>query len=263
MRGGRIGAALHSPALWAQAHQQLALAGPVIDLDADLRSADPSLVGSLDVLVVEAVDAQGRGIAPLVVSLAVHMPQLAIIVYDQPERHRLEALRAALIPGIPIEYVVAPFEPLASTVQRALAGRLSSAAGHVILAHLIPLAPADLHTFLTLAALKAASGRGVAQLAQWSNSTARTIERRLDRAGWSTAHTVLQSFRALDALWLMDEYGMSARRVRHRHNLAHSSGITRLTRRWAAGITPHTLRERGGFNAALEAVMASVTVRNA
>jgi hypothetical protein len=54
-------------------------------------------------------------------------------------------------------------------------------------------------------------------------------------------------------VWLITEYGWSARLVQLERGLPHGSSVTRLLSRYC-GTRPATLREDGGFPAALEHV---------
>jgi transcriptional regulator GlxA family with amidase domain len=108
--------------------------------------------------------------------------------------------------------------------------------------------------------LKAASRRSVEQLARWSGITRQTLARRLRDAGWPSPHTIMQSFRALDAIWLMAECGWSARRVQEVRLFANASAVGRLTRRYT-GMAPRAIREEGGFSAALETVERALCVQ--
>ena len=123
----------------------------------------------------------------------------------------------------------------------------------LLLHHFMPHVPPALALFVTLAILEAPARRGVAELAAWSRSSARTIERHLQREGWPAAHVVAQSFSALDTVWLMSEYGWSARLVQEERGFSHPSGVTRLLSSYA-GTKPATLIADGGFPAALEHV---------
>lgn len=175
-----------------------------------------------------------------------------VVVYDRADRLTIDALPALMVPGLRIEFVVRPAEPLLPALRRVMAGGQPSSAVPVILRRLLPLAPSPLRVFLAIAVLKATSGRGVDQLARWSRVSPRTVERRLVRSGWATARVVLQTVRALDAVWLMSEHGWPARRIQRLRHFAHSSSITRLMQRYLGGLTPAGVREGAGFETALE-----------
>ncbi len=178
--------------------------------------------------------------------------RVPVVVYDRADRLTIDALPALMVPGLRIEFVVRPAEPLLPALRRVMAAGQPSSAVPVILRRLLPLAPLPLRVFLAIAVLKATSGRGVDQLARWSRVSPRTVERRLVRSGWATARVVLQTVRALDAVWLMSEHGWPARRIQRLRNFAHSSSITRLMQRYLGGLTPAGVREGAGFETALE-----------
>jgi hypothetical protein len=239
-------------------HQLGSVASVQFSADADAVLTRAS-AGQIHAIVAELHDAAGRPITPFVVSLTARAPAVPLVIYDRADRDRMETLRTMLAPGIGVEFVVRPFEPLAPVMHRALGARLPPTVAPVLLHHVVSRAPPSLRVFLSLAALKAPTRRGVRHLALWSGMSPRTVERRLSRAGWATAQVILQSFRALDVIWLMAEYHWSARRVKEVRGFAHASVITRLTQRYGGGVTPATLRESGGFTAALDAVVRAVT----
>jgi AraC-like DNA-binding protein len=183
-----------------------------------------------------------------------------VVVYDQAERLAIDALPALMVPWMRVEFAVRPAEPLLPALRHAVASGQPSSAVPAILRRLVPVTPSPLRVFVTIAVLKATSGRGVDQLARWSRLSPRTVERRLVRAGWATAHVVLQTVRALDAVWLMSEYGWPARRIQRHRKFAHSSSITRLMQRHL-GMTPAIVRERAGFDAALDYACAALVHR--
>jgi hypothetical protein len=195
-------------------------------------------------------------LASLLVDLAAEAPQMPVVFYDRADGRTVESLRTVLTPGLRMEYVVRPLEPLAPVVRQMLLAPLPPVVGPVLIQHIVPLAPPPLRVFLTIAALKATSGRGVGQIARWSGSSPRTVERRFHRAGWAGPQVAVQAFRALDFAWLMSEHGWSARRVQQARGLSHASAITRAMHRYCGGITPATLRESGGFDAAFGGVLA-------
>ena len=123
----------------------------------------------------------------------------------------------------------------------------------LLLHHFMPHVPPGLAVFLVLAILEAPARRSVAELAAWSQSSVRTIERHLSRERWPAAHVVAHAFSALDAVWLMTEYGWSARRVQEVRRFSHPSGVTRLLSTYA-GTKPATLIADGGLPAALDHV---------
>jgi hypothetical protein len=124
----------------------------------------------------------------------------------------------------------------------------------------MPHVPSALAVFVMLAILEAPARRSVAELAAWSRSSVRTIERHLRREQWPAARVVAHSFSALDAVWLMTEYGWSARRVQEVRGFSHASGVTRLLSTYA-GTKPASLIADGGFPVALEHVSRILRTR--
>jgi hypothetical protein len=232
--------------------QQLALVAVVRFLDS-VDALDAAITDGAIHVVVTDVDAWRGRMAALRAGATRSRPLGApLIIYDSAERLTIDALPALIIPGMPSEFVVCPVEPLLPAVRRAIADDLPPSVGPVILRRLLPLAPVSLRVFLSLAVLKATTGRGVDQLARWSRISPRTVERRLARAGWETAQVVLQTVRALDAVWLMSEHQWAARRIQRVREFAHSSSITRLMQRYLGDLTPAGVREGSGFDSALD-----------
>jgi hypothetical protein len=218
--------------------------------------------GGLDAVVTELDDETGQSIAQTIVVLAAKCPKLPIVIYDKVNGATLKKLLAVFAVGLRIEFAARPYERLAPLLRRILRPTFRPPVTPVLLQRFVPSAPADLRVFVALAALAAPARRGVEEVAARAGPSTRTIERRLRRAQWPTARVVLQSFRALDAIWLMSEYGWSARRVQHERGYTYQSSVTRLLSRYAA-TRPLTLREDGGFAAALEHVARVLSARPA
>jgi hypothetical protein len=209
--------------------------------------------GGLDVVVTDLDDESGRSIAPTLVALAASRPTLPVIVYGAIDGATLRKLLAVAVTGLRMEYVVRPYEHLAPAVARVLSPAFRPGVVPLLLQRFVPRAPPPPRIFVALAALAAPTRPGVEEIARRTTISARTIERRLRRARWPAAHVVLQSFTALDVVWLMTEYGWSARLVQQVRAFPHASSLTRLLSNYAAS-RPATLREDGGFAAALEHV---------
>lgn len=223
---------------------------------------DRACRGGCDLVITALEDEAGRSIAPTLVELAARAPTLPVLVHERIDGATLPGLLAVLVTGARIECAVRPYERLEPGIRRIVSPDFRPGATPVLLQRFVPRAPPPLQVFVALAALSAPWRRGVEVVAQWSRVSPRTIERRLQRARWPVAHTVLRSFAALDAVWLMSEYGWSARRVRQVRAFPHESSITRLVADYC-GMLPATLREAGGFAAALAHVTRMLTPRGA
>jgi hypothetical protein len=245
-------AGLHGHGNRADVSRQLASLGTLEwhDHATDLIARAAS--GGLDAVVTELDDERGRSIASTLVELATCCPALPVVIYDQVNSATLPKLLAASTPGLRTTFVVRPYERLGAALQRAVSPSWRPGVTPVLLQRFVPPAPASVSVFLALAVLAAPVRRGMEEVAGWSGVSARTIERRLLRAHWPTARVILHSLSALDAVWLMSEYGWSARRVQLVRAFPHPSSITRLLR--YCGTAPATFREDGGFPAALEHV---------
>lgn len=233
--------------------------------DVEFMNSASALVESvferpIGAVITELNDESGRSVAPLIVELVARAPSLPIVLYDVLNRPAIDRLGEILVPGLRIEFVLRDREPLGTTVRRALSSKLPPTVAPILLERFLPLAPPSLHVFLAVAALKAPSGRGLEHLAQWSGITRRTLSRRLASAGWQPPSVVLQTFRALDAVWLMTVGRRSARRVRELRGLGGPSAVGRLMRRYL-GLAPLELRDAGGFEAALDIAERAI-VRN-
>jgi hypothetical protein len=213
-------------------------------------------------VVVTSFDGFGDGhtqsVAPAVVAISARRPKLPIVLYDRIDGGTLPKLLALFTTGLRMTCAVHPHESLAPVVRHVLSPSFLPPVTPVLLQRFVPYAPAGLALFVAMAALVAHSHRAVAEVARWNGTSPRTIERRLSRAGWRGAHVVLQSFAALDAVWLMTEYGWSAHHVQEVRGFSHGSAVTRLLVRYA-GVHPGTLREDGGFAAALEHVTEALS----
>ncbi|MFL5574370.1 MAG: hypothetical protein ACJ79S_00140 [Gemmatimonadaceae bacterium] len=217
--------------------------------------------GGLSAIVTGLEDGSGHAIAPLLVALAARAPATPTVVYAPVNGATVRKLLATAAEGMRVEYAVRPHEPLAPVLRRVVRPSFRPGVAPLLLRRFAACAPAPLRVFVTIAAITAPSRRCAGEIARWSGVTLRTIERRLHRARWPGAHVVVQSFAALDAAWLMMEYGWSARLVRRERALPHESSVTRLLARYCAS-RPLTLREDGGFPAALEHVTRVLAPRH-
>jgi hypothetical protein len=217
--------------------------------------------GAVGAVIAELGDETGRSVAPTVVELTARAPSLPIVLYDVLNRPAIDRLSEILVPGLRIEFVLRDVEPLGTTVRQALGAALPPTVAPILLERFLPLAPPSLHVFIAVAALKAPSGRSLEHLAQWSGVTRRTLARRLATAGWQPPSVVLQTFRALDAVWLMTVFRRSARRVQELRGLGSPSSVGRLMRRYL-GLAPLELRDAGGFAAALDIAERAIVGTN-
>jgi hypothetical protein len=215
---------------------------------------------ALDVVVTGLRDESGRSVAALVVELAARRPSLPVVLHTKLDRRTLDELLAVFAPGLPMECVVRPFAELAPMLHHVLSPFYRPGVAPVLLQHFVARAPASLATFLAAGALTAPERRSVEEVASWTRLSSRTIDRRLRRHGWASAHVVLRAFSALDAIWLMTEYGWSARLVQQVRRFPHPSSVTRLLATYA-GTSPSTLVADGGFPAACDHVTHTLTRR--
>ena len=215
---------------------------------------DRATAGAFDVVLSGVHEKHGRSVAPTIVELAAHRPSLPVILHMRPTRAALDALQAVFAPGLRLECAIRPFARLSEIVGHVLSASYRPGVAPLLLQHILPRTPESITLFIAFGILVARERRTVEELSAWSGVSARTIDRRLRRAGWASAHVVLHSFTALDAVWLMSEYGWSARRVQLVRGFPHPSSVTRLLATYA-GTRPSTLAEDGGFGAALDHVM--------
>lgn len=237
----------------ADVTEQLASLGNLEWLDGTDALVERAGGGALDAVVTELTDNRGRSISATLVDLVAARPSLPILLHTRIDRSAIDHLMAVFTLGTRMECAVRPFARQAPMLREMLSPMYRPGVAPLLLHHFMPLVPASLHSFVAVAILVAPQPRGVEEVARWSGVSPRTIERRLRRAGWPAARVVLQSFTALDAVWLMTEYGWSARRVQQVRRFSHPSGVTRLLGAYV-GSRPSTLAEDGGLSAALEHV---------
>ena len=209
--------------------------------------------GGVGAVVMGLSDERRRSVAPLVVDMADHQPSLPVVISTRIDRVAMQGLLAVLTLGLRMECAVRPFARLERVVRYMLAENYRPGVAPLLLHHFMPHVPPALAVFVALAILEAPARRSITELAAWSRSSVRTIERHLRREHWPLAHVVAHSFSALDAIWLMTEYGWSARLVTEVRGFSHPSGVTRLLSTYA-GTKPATLIDDGGFPAALDHV---------
>jgi hypothetical protein len=209
--------------------------------------------GALDAVVTGLRDARGRAVTPMLVQLAADQPTLPVVLHTRINHGALMELLSVFALGLRIECVVRPFGRLEPVLRHMLSPVYRPGVAPLLLHHFLSHVPSVVVVFVALAILTASTRRSVEELAFWSGVTPRTIERRLRGADMASARVIMQSFAALDAVWLMTEYGWSARRVQQVRAFPHASSVTRLLASYA-GTRPSTLAEDGGFAAALEHV---------
>jgi hypothetical protein len=208
---------------------------------------------ALDAVVTGLRDQRGRSVAPMLVELAAVRPSLPVVLHARVDRAALVELLSVFALGLHMECVVRPFGRLEPVLRHMLSPAYRPGVAPLLLQHFLPRVPAAVSVFVALAILTASVRPSVEELAAWSGVSPRTIERRLRRADLASARSLARAFAALDAVWLMTEYGWSARRVQQVRGFAHASSVTRLLASYV-GTRPSTLMEDGGFSAALEHV---------
>jgi hypothetical protein len=233
--------------------RQLAALGAVEWHDLPGTLVARAISGDLDAIITGVRDDTGASIGATLVEIAAWRPELPIVIHVRPDRVSLGQLLAVFAPGLHVECVVRPYGRFAPVLQAMLAPNYRPGAAPLLLDCFLPNVPADLYVFVALAIIEAARRRSADELARWSGHSLRTIERRLQRAHWPLAHVVCRSFTALDAVWLMTEYGWSARLVQEVRAFPHASSVTRLLETYA-GTRPSTVADDGGFAAALDRV---------
>lgn len=250
--------ALGRPSSRDQLGRDFAAVGGVEWYDAASAAVERVRRGGVDVVLCGLEDEAGRSIIATVVALAAAAPAVPVILSARVNRATMHKWLAVVATGLRLEPVIEPYQRLEPVVRRVIEPGFRPGVSAVLLQQFVPDAPTTLQVFVALAALGAPMRHSVERIALWSGVTPRTIERRLRRARWPSARTVLQSFTALDAVWLMTEYGWSARRVQQVRRFPHESSVTRLLARYV-GLRPATLREAGGFPEALAHVASIVT----
>lgn len=252
-----IGALVSEGSVRDEVTRQLARLGEIEFFSSAATAVEAAAARRVDLLLTALRDDRGDPIARAIPDLSVRAPRVPVLVYDQITRSTVGLLRATLVPGLRMDCVVRPFEPLAPITRQMLAASLPPVVAPILIQRLVPLAPLSLGPFVTIVALKAPSGRGLDQLARWCGVTPRTIERRLVRARWAPEHVLLQACRALDVLWLMTEYGWSVKKVQRARGFSFASAITRLTQRYA-GATPRDVREGIDLRVVLDDVVRRI-----
>jgi hypothetical protein len=253
-----IGALVGEGGIRDEITRQLARFGNIEYCSSAASALDGAADGRFDLLLTSLRDDRGDPIARALPALSVRAPRMPVLIYDNVTRSTVSLLGATLVPGLRVDCVVRPFEPLAPLARQLLAATLPPVVAPILVQRLLHVAPSSLGPFVAIAALKAPSRRGLDQLARWSGVTPRTIERRLLRAHWAPEHVLLQACRALDVLWLMTQFGWSVKKVQRARGLSFASAITRLTQRYA-GVTPRDVREGLDFRAVVDDVIRRIT----
>jgi hypothetical protein len=237
----------------ADLSRQLAPVGTIEWFECTRSLLECARAGALDVVVTGLRDERARSVAATLVELAAFQPTLPVVLHARIDRAALVELCSVFAPGLRMECVVRPLGRLEPALRYVLSPDYRPGVAPVLLHHFMARVPDRVALFIAHAILAAPARRRVEELAAWSGVTSRTIDRRLRRAAMAPPHVVAQSFTALDAIWLMTEYGWSAQRVQQVRAFPHASRVTRLLASYA-GTKPSTVMEDGGFVAALERV---------
>jgi len=241
--------------------RELASVGEVRFFEAPELLVSHAVAGKLDAIVTELQDERGDSVAPMVVALAGRAHSLPLILYMKKlNRATVDSLLAVLTPGLCMHSVIRQIEQLRPLMRWVLSSDPPPCVSAILAQRLLPKTTPELRPFTVLASLKASRRPSVAQLARGSGITVRTLERRLQREGWAHAHVIIQAFRAVDAAWLVTEYGWSARKVRQEREFASEGAVTRLMRRYC-GVTPALIREGADFDTALANAERIITLR--
>ncbi|MGH7719299.1 MAG: hypothetical protein ACREON_10705 [Gemmatimonadaceae bacterium] len=217
--------------------------------------------GTVDVIVTELDEERAPRVAPMVGALAGWAINVPIVLYMKKlNRPTVESLLAVLTPALRMHAVIREFDSLQSRARWILASAPPPCVSAVLLRHFVSDARPPLRPFLAAAALRASERHSVADLARLCGIYAGTVDRRLHRAGWASAHVVIRAFRAADVAWQMTQYGWSARRVQRERGFTDASAVTRLMSRYC-GVTPSMIHEGASFRAVLAGVQRTVILK--
>ena len=140
-----------------------------------------------------------------------------MVVYDRADRLTINALSASMVPGLRVEFVVRPEEPLLPAVRR-VAGRNHRVRYPVILK--TRARGADRRPGCSSRSRCSRQRAGAALMSRAAGY--RSSGGPAAGSGSATAQVVLQTVRALDAVWLMSEHGVAGGRIQRLRRFAHS-----------------------------------------
>ena len=249
-----IGALVRDVSVQEEIARQVAPLGSVQFLPTAAALIEAVGLHAIDIAITELRDEQGHSIKGLLEALATRPKPFPVILYDRLSPWRVEALRAIVRHQHIVDFVVRSTESLTSAVRVALRQSERRSVSTLLFPQLLDQAPLILNPFLLMAVMKAPHEWSVDRLARFTGSTLRTVQRYLARAGWAPTRAIVGSVRALDAVWLMSEYGLSTRQVLYARGFSHSTNIRRLTARYA-GITPAQIRAGASIDPVIAAVV--------
>lgn len=203
-------------------------------------------VERFDLVVCELRDRRGERVAPLLRELASRDDRPAVVIRMTLDAASAREVVSLVQSRVDARVALRRLDDLVAIARAALADRPEPRAGPVIIERVGTSIPAGLEAFVLLAAMRATARLRVGRVAAYLGVAPRTLESRLHKAGWPSAHTVLGWCTALHAVWRLDVRGERVKQVMAALELGSPSALANLLNRYC-GCTPRTVREHGGF----------------
>ena len=135
-----IGALVVEGSIRDEITRQLASLGDIEYCSSVATAVEAAAAGRIDLLLTALRDDRGDPIARAIPVLSVRAPRVPVLFYDQITRATVGLLSAALVPGLRMDCVVRPFEPLAPIVRQMLAATLPPVVAPTLIQRLVAVA---------------------------------------------------------------------------------------------------------------------------
>jgi AraC-like DNA-binding protein len=244
-------------ALIATGHDRLTIE-PVLAAVATVRVCDRAeslralvAAGGVRVVVSELRDRVGASVASVLAELAGRASAPPVLAWAPLTDSGARDVLALAGSGAPVQVVLRGVDDLAAMARAALDGRSEPGAALPILEAVAPAVPRPLGAFMVLCAEHGGPRLAVTRAASLLGVGSRTIESRLERAGFPPASRVIFWCAALRAAWRLDVLEQSPKQVAAALGFASSAALANLLSRYC-GCSPSALRNHGGFLAVRE-----------
>lgn len=201
--------------------------------------------GSVQALVIEAHDRDGRPTAPFVAEIRRDFPNVSVIAYWEAGRTPSSAMVSLLKAGAH-QVVVHPHDDAQCAFETALQDAQRHTVAEHVLAAIADAVPPVARPLMDLYLRGADGPVPVAEAARQLGIHRKTLCNRMDAAGLPAPADLRAWCRLFMAGRLLEEAGRTVESVAHQLEFTTGSALRNLIKR-RTGLSPHLLRDAGGL----------------
>lgn len=201
--------------------------------------------GSIQVLILEAHDRDGRPTAPLVAEIRRDFPSVSIIAYWEPGRTPSSAVVPLMHAGAH-QLITHPYDDAQCAFQTALLDAERRTVADHVLAALADVVPPVARPLIDLYLRGADGPMPVTEAARQLGVHRKTLRNRMEAAGLPAPADLRAWCRLFMAGRLLDEPGRTVESVALQLEFTTGSALRNLIKR-RTGLAPYMLREAGGL----------------